>query len=294
MIMDKIFVGIADDQEEIHDILDDFVADKQDIQLIHFYDTGDVISFLENGDYMDMLFLDIAFEGSMSGTEALPDIKKLAADLPVIFFTGNDKENPDVDYMIANKIASDYLEKPISKKVFLNKIKSMSNVTQDISELKAEIENNIKALEDIELEYSSQYQQKSEELNALYLDFENDKEDLERRRREFNNEIDALASEILPEKIKTMIKKTYPNLNFREKVLVELLGKNYDARIFDLLAKVNSNLPLGPGEKVQPFPEFKIPDLYEYRISQKARLFIQKRKNDKMLVYEVDYNHDKH
>lgn len=292
--MNKIFVGVADDQDEIHDILDGFVADRSDIQLIHFYDTGDVISFLENGDYMDMLFLDIAFEGSMSGTEALPDIKNAAADLPVIFFTGNDKENPDVDYMIANKIASDYLEKPISKKVFLNKIKSMSNVTQDISELKAEIESNMKALEDIELEYSSQYQQKSEELNALYLDFENDKEDLERRRREFNKEIDALASEILPEKIKTMIKKTYPNLEFREKVLVELLGKNYDARIFDLLAKVNSNLPLGPGEKVQPFPEFKIPDLYEYRISQKARLFIQKRKNLKMLVYEVDYNHDKH
>ena len=292
--MNKIFVGVADDQDEIHDILDGFVADRSDIQLIHFYDTGDVISFLENGDYMDMLFLDIAFEGSMSGTEALPDIKNAAADLPVIFFTGNDKENPDVDYMIANKIASDYLEKPISKKVFLNKIKSMSNVTQDIGELKAEIENNMKTLEDIELEYSSQYQQKSEELNALYLDFENDKEDLERRRREFNKEIDALASEILPEKIKTMIKKTYPNLEFREKALVELLGKNYDARIFDLLAKVNSNLPLGPGEKVQPFPEFKIPDLYEYRISQKARLFIQKRKNDKMLVYEVDYNHDKH
>ena len=196
--------------------------------------------------------------------------------------------------MISHKMANDYLEKPISKKVFLNKIKSIANVVEDLSGLQREIEDNIRTLENIELEYQKQYQEKSEELNELYVSYENDRELLERKRREFNSEIDALASKALPEKIKTMIKKTYPNLEFREKVLIELLGKNYDSRIFDLLAKVNSNLPLGPGEKVQLFLEFNVPDLYEYRISQKARLFIQKRKNDRMLVYEVDYNHDKH
>lgn len=292
--MRRLLVGVADDQSVIHEILDEYVQNREDIELIHFYDTIDVIDYLENGDFLDMLFLDIAFEGSRSGTEALPDIKEAAPDLPVIFLTGNDKENPDVDYMISHKIAYDYMEKPVSQKVFLNKIRSLSNVVEDLGSLKDEIENNMKALEEIEEEYSKQYMQKSAELNALYSDIALDKENLERRRQELDLEINELASNVLPEKIKDMMRKTYYNLEFRDKVIIELLGKNYDSRIFDLLSKVNNNLPLGPGENVQPFPEFKIPDLYEYRISQKARLFIQRRKNTKMLVYDVDYNHDKH
>lgn len=292
--MRRLLVGVADDQSVIHEILDEYVQNREDIELIHFYDTIDVIDYLENGDFLDMLFLDIAFEGSRSGTEALPDIKEAAPDLPVIFLTGNDKENPDVDYMISHKIAYDYMEKPVSQKVFLNKIRSLSNVVEDLGSLKDEIENNMKALEEIEEEYSKQYMQKSAELNALYSDIALDKENLERRHHELDLEINELASNVLPEKIKDMMRKTYYNLEFRDKVIIELLGKNYDSRIFDLLSKVNNNLPLGPGEKVQPFPEFKIPDLYEYRISQKARLFIQRRKNAKMLVYDVDYNHDKH
>lgn len=292
--MRRLLVGVADDQSVIHEILDEYVQNREDIELVHFYDTIDVIDYLENGDFMDMLFLDIAFEGSRSGTEALPDIKEADPDLPVIFLTGNDKENPDVDYMVRHKIAYDYMEKPVSQKVFLNKIRSLSNVVEDLGSLKDEIENNMKVLEEIEEEYSKQYMQKNAELNALYSDIALDKENLERRRQELDLEINELASNVLPEKIKDMMRKTYYNLEFRDKVIIELLGKNYDSRIFDLLSKINNNMPLGPGEKVQPFPEFKIPDLYEYRISQKARLFIQKRKNAKMLVYDVDYNHDKH
>lgn len=116
--MRRLLVGVADDQSVIHEILDEYVQNREDIELIHFYDTIDVIDYLENGDFLDMLFLDIAFEGSRSGTEALPDIKEAAPDLPVIFLTGNDKENPDVDYMISHKIAYDYMENLYHKRCF--------------------------------------------------------------------------------------------------------------------------------------------------------------------------------
>lgn len=284
MANEKIIVGIADDEQEIHDLFDEFVAGYEYIKLEHFYSTADVEFFLDDDpNGLDMLFLDLVFQGSESGTKGLIPIKECAPDLPVIFLTGHDKSNPEVDYLIETKMAIDYMEKPVSKKFFLNKIRSIKNIFSDIDNLKQDIENNYKDLQNIADEYEQKYQE-------LYLNWNTANKD----REAFNRELDELASKVIPERVRIMFIKTYTNLEFRDKVVVELFGKNYDPRIFDLLGKVNYGEQLGTGAKIQLFPEFGIPNLYEYRISQKARLFIQQRPGQKMLVYDVDYNHDKH
>ncbi len=294
--MEKLLIGVADDDENIHNLLDEFISSKNDIfELEHFYDPGDVIEFLEdNGeDAISMLFLDIDFHGSIRGTEALPEIKEVAPDLPVIFFTGI-SDDKDIEELIKRKLVADYLEKPISKKLFLNKIALTNNYSEDVRLLQKEIKDNEATLVEIELEYKQKYDEELEKFNSEYQALENDKQTFLIKKEQFQERIDKLASNAIPETIKSMFQRTYFNLEFRDSVIVELFGKNYDERIFALLSKVNNNLPLGYGEKVQLFREGAVPDLYEYRISQKARLFIQKRYGKKMLVYDVDYCHDKH
>ena len=79
--MSKILIGIADDnKEEIHDVFDSFIEDKQEsLEIIHFYNTMDLAKYLlTKSTSLDMLFLDVVFKGGRSGLEALPDIKKIS------------------------------------------------------------------------------------------------------------------------------------------------------------------------------------------------------------------------
>ncbi len=286
--MNKLVVGVADDQQAIHDILDNYCADEQTIELIHFYYTGDVEDYLyDKPDSLDMLFLDIVFEGSTSGTDALPSIKELSPSLPVILLTGNDKDNPEVDILIKNKLAVSYLEKPISKKVFLNTINSTKIRRDEVAELKKELDGNEEVLDEIQNEYNQKLEEAYVQMGQREYQLQIDRVSVEDRCAE-------IVARNIPDTIRLMFKRNYNNMEFRDKALIELCGKHFDERIFKLLKILNDNLPIPNGVNKQLFREFGVLNLYEYRISQKARLFIQHRDGLPLYVYDVDYNHDKH
>lgn len=294
--MSRLVVGVADDINDVHEALNTYIGENLcNVELKHFYTVDRLLDYLDdnNNETLDMLFLDIVFEGGMTGIEALPIVKDLAPDLPVIVFTGY-KEYPGVDEMIENKLAIDYIEKPISKREFILKIKSIHNTVTSIIDLKHKLSSNEETLDAIQQEYNQMYNEELEKFNKRNSELAQDEEMLIKMKNEFETYMDKLANSKIPDTIKDLFAKTFSNLEFRAKVLVELFGKNYDDRIFTLLNKVNNNLELGAGVKIQLFSGFGVPCLYEYRISQKARLFIQRRPGLKQLVYEVDYNHDKH
>lgn len=272
--MEKIIVGIADDQERIHKTLEEFVVNEnKTIELVHFFDVQGLLEFLDNRpEFLDMLFLDIVFEGSMSGTDGVPLIKELSPELPIIMLTGNDLNNPMVDEYIREKQINDYMEKPVSKKVFFNKIYSMKNISEDLS-----------VIDELAEEYQLEINKITDELNIMAMKLTKAEETK-----------DVVAGSNISKQIWEVVGKVFPNLEFRNRVLVEILGKNYDSRVIELLKKLNDNIALGNGEKGQLFREFGVEDLYEYRISQKARLFVQRRPSERLLVYEIDYNHNKH
>ena len=294
--MSRLLVGVADDISDVHEAQNTYVGENLcNVELKHFYTVDRLLDYLDdsNNESLDMLFLDIVFEGGMTGIEALPIINDLAPDMPVIVFTGY-KEYPGVDEMIENKLAIDYIEKPISKREFILKIKSVHNTVTSILDLKQKLTSNEEVLDAIQEEYNQMYNEELEKFNKRNNELAQDEEILTKMKNDFEAYMEEIANSKIPNTIKDLFTKTFSNLEFRAKVLVELFGKNYDDRIFTLLNKINNNLELGTGVKIQLFPEFGIPCLYEYRISQKARLFIQRRPGMKQLVYEVDYNHDKH
>lgn len=61
--MEKFIVGLADDMQNIHDMIEKFVNEYDElIQLEHFYFTSEVEDYLyDNPDGIDMLFFGCSF-----------------------------------------------------------------------------------------------------------------------------------------------------------------------------------------------------------------------------------------
>lgn len=126
--MQTFVVGIADDDEKLHNSLKEYLH-KYDssIGIQSFYFTSEVEDFLyETPEGLDILFLDYYFEGSTSGLEALPTIREYAPKLPIVLLTSMDIE---LNYLAAlsKKYNIAYIEKPIGPKQLAIKIENIKN-----------------------------------------------------------------------------------------------------------------------------------------------------------------------
>lgn len=76
--MSRLLVGVADDISDVHEALNTYVGENLcNVELKHFYTVDRLLDYLDdsNNESLDMLFLDIVFEGGMTGIEALPTEK---------------------------------------------------------------------------------------------------------------------------------------------------------------------------------------------------------------------------
>lgn len=286
--MGKFILGIADDEDFIHDMIDKFIAtlntDAVDVE--HFYFTRDVKNFLRDNPYgLDMLLLDVNFENSTSGVEALPTIRKYAPELAICLFTGNDV--PET-LALSEEYNIEFVAKPVKKEEILTKITTIRKNTEKykIMENKLEESNQyIKLIEeDLEL--------LNDDLKRLNLENALEKEKFIEYINQMN--ISLEESKRIPKDVKILMQEVFPNLEFTPYVIAEILGKNFDKNIYKILRPLNDNKDVPAGAKKKLFVEWGIDKLYEYRIPKKSRIFVQEKGGQKPLIYAVDYNHDKH
>lgn len=264
--MEKFIVGLADDMENIHDMIETFIQ-RYDylIQLEHFYFTSEVEDFLyDSPESLDMLFLDVQFVGSTSGIEALPTIREYAPDLPIYLFTGEfiPVENT---MSLCEKYNIELVKKPVEEGEILSKIISVKKNYDNFKKIKENLEEFGQYIDLIEKD--------NERLNLeRAIDQEN-----------FKNYIDKINTRLetnkqIPKDIYTLVQEVFPNLEFTPYVLAEILGKNFDKGVYKILKPLNDNTPLPAGAKKKHFVEWGINNLYEYRLSKKKPYFCTRKK----------------
>lgn len=91
--MTKLKIIIADDEQIIHDALKEALLKRfKEIEFQSFYAIPPLLQFLKlHHDEYDVLFLDNWFEGGLTGKTALPAIRLISPDLPIIFLTGDER-----------------------------------------------------------------------------------------------------------------------------------------------------------------------------------------------------------
>ena len=280
--MEKFVVGLADDMQNIHDMIEKFVNGYDElIQLEHFYFTSEVEDYLyDNPEGIDMLFLDVLFEGSTSGIEALPTIREYAPDLPIYLFTGEDIEVKTVMAM-CEKYNIELVKKPVEEAEILTKIMLV----------KKNYDNYKKVYEKLD-EYSQYIDLIEKDNERLILEKAIEQANVQNTINEINARIEA--NKQIPKSVYTLVQEVFPNLEFAPNVLLEMLGKNFDKGIYKILRPLNDGANLPAGAKKKHFVEWGVNNLYEYRLSLKSRVFVQEVGGQKPLIYAIDYNHDKH
>lgn len=261
--MRKIHMGVADDEEKIHQSFDYFVSSRKEygIEIKHFYSTCDLKDYLYENPYsLDMLFLDVIFVGGESGVEALPKIREYAPVLPITLLTANDDLKLYEDIQPLYRF--DYFEKPISTTSFILHMKSVLQRKEDYEKLTEDIKDY------------------TEYVNYV----EQDKQDLELR-------FEKISDIKIPKSFKDLISMVFPDIDFLPQALLELLGIQIDERVFRVLKSVDWKLPPSQGMRVQRFHAMKKRDVWEYRFSQSGRVLVEYRKNEKPLIILVDFNH---
>ena len=275
--MEKFVVGVADDIQIYHDIVEKFVKRyDESIEVKHFYFTSEVEDFLcEIPDGLDILFLDVIFKGSTSGIEALPDIREYAPDLPIFLFTAEDLDI-DIPTEAAEQYNVELVKKPVEEVEIRTKIIAV----------KKNYDNYKKIYEKLD-EYSQ------------YIDLiEKDNEclSLEKAVEQANvkntiSEINALIEENkqIPKGVYTLVQDVFPNLEFASNVLLELLNKGFDKKLYKFLKALNDKNILSSSVKKELCIAFGIDNLYRYRVSQNYRVYVQEIDGQRPLVYIIDY-----
>lgn len=280
--MEKFVVGLADDMQNIHDMVEKFATGYDElIHLEHFYFTSEVEDFLYDvPDGLDMLFLDVLFEGSTSGIEALPTIREYAPDLPIYLFTGEDISVKTVMSM-CEKYNIELVKKPVEEAEILTKIMLV----------KKNYDNYKKIYEKLD-EYSQYIDLIEKNNERLILEKAIEQANVQNTINEINARIES--NKQIPKSVYTLVQEVFPNLEFAPNVLLEMLGKNFDKGIYKILKPLNDGSTLPAGAKKKHFVEWGVSNLYEYRLSKKSRVFVQEAGGQKPLIYAIDYNHDKH
>jgi DNA-binding NtrC family response regulator len=133
---------VVDDQEEIRDLLAD-ILQRRGSESVMASCAEDALEVIGNGaENFDLVILDYDFGPKMNGLEALPRIKKIRSDLPVIILTGKGSIPIAVEAM---KLGADdfvekdfYLEEHIEAS--LRRIDNLLNLVKTSKELRREAE----------------------------------------------------------------------------------------------------------------------------------------------------------
>ena len=280
--MEKFVVGVADDLQIYHDIIEKYVKRYDEfIEIKHFYFTSEVEDFLyDSPDGLDILFLDIVFKGSTSGIESLPYIREYAPDLPVFLFTAEDLDI-DIPTEAAEQYNVELVKKPVEEVEIRTKVISV----------KKTYDNYKKVYEKLN-EYSQYIDLIEKDNERLILEKAIEQANVQNTINEINARIEA--NKQIPKSVYTLVQEVFPNLEFAPNVLLEMLGKNFDKGIYKILRPLNDGANLPAGAKKKHFVEWGVNNLYEYRLSLKSRVFVQEVGGQKPLIYAIDYNHDKH
>jgi two-component system chemotaxis response regulator CheY len=116
-------IAVVDDSRAIHAFIDE-AFHGTGITLHHFYDGGEIIDALSWGKTdFNLLLLDWEMP-NVSGIEALPKIKALAANLKVVMMTSKNSMSNIVEAI--EKGATDYLMKPFTKEILMGKLAQVS------------------------------------------------------------------------------------------------------------------------------------------------------------------------
>lgn len=107
-------VAICDDQKETAQCLETLLISKSSLfEVDIFYTPRKLLAAINDGAY-DFLFLDIEMPG-MSGIEVAEEIRKIDAQIPLVFLTSYKQYMPEVFSLQT----FDYLLKPITKEKLL-------------------------------------------------------------------------------------------------------------------------------------------------------------------------------
>ena len=163
--MTAFVVGIADDEENIHKSIKQYLQIYDpEIHIEEFYFASEVEDYLyKNSKGLNILFLDQRFEGSTSGIESIPTIREYAPKLPIVLLTGMDIE---FDQLVAlgEKYDVAYIPKPIDTKQLAMKIENVKYQTRKYAELQKSIDLSLKLLAKSNITGLKEYFQK--DLNA--------------------------------------------------------------------------------------------------------------------------------
>ena len=115
-------IAIVDDSRAVHAFLEDLFSGIA--VLDHFYDGKQVIDFFQNQtNNVDLILLDWEMP-IMTGIDSLPKLK-LLTKAPIVMMTS--KNNMSDISLAINNGASDYLMKPFTKEIMIEKVNSILN-----------------------------------------------------------------------------------------------------------------------------------------------------------------------
>jgi DNA-binding NtrC family response regulator len=139
---------VVDDQEEIRDLLKDVLEQRGSDPVMMSYAEDALEMLRKNAENFDLVILDYDFGHRMNGLEALPKIKGIRSDLPVIMLTGKGSVPVAVEAM---KLGADhfvekdfYLEENIEAS--LRRLDNLINLIKTSKELRRETEYYRKSL----------------------------------------------------------------------------------------------------------------------------------------------------
>ena len=263
--MEKIIVGVADDLASIHDMFSRYLAPyNNEIEIKDFYFTSEVYDFLlEKPNGLDMLFLDVLFEGSESGIDALPDFRKKAPNLPITLLTAQDFASEGIDIRnVCKTYKVDVMKKPVEEVEIITRIDNIKSSYDTFQRLQQDLLDYGSFAEALEYETIQEKAQYAEYIETL-------------------NEQIAKQKKI-PDNVSVLIQGVFPNLEFSPSVLMEIMSKNIDKEIYKVLLSLNNGVELKA-------KDYGSNNLFEYKVSNDCKMLVKKNDNQKPTVFAIKH-----
>lgn len=283
---------MADDEEMMHEamhkMLNDVPIEISDI--VDFYSTDELTDYLT--DYPDeenrILLLDHFFHGGTDGLDALPYIRNICPDLPILMLTTHD------DFARFSEAVKKYdigfLHKPVSPVDLPIHLESVIDKMEKMKILQGKVEDLLANLED-----------NNDYLNLIEEDNEKMKQAMEQA------EIDSLAMvklveeqeeamlKYVPMNILETLEAIFPNVTFWKTCLDPILHAPERMKEWKRMSKLlktidwNDDTRLPAGIKIQMYKGAE--NVWEYRFSQAARIFVFRKSGTKPVIMLIDPIH---
>ena len=261
---EKVTVGLADDEEIIHTSVRGVIERRlPQVAVLDFYDTSELKDFLYDEPLgLDLLLLDVHFEGGESGIEALPKIREYSPGLPVTLLTG--ERDPET-LALAYPYRIEYLPKPVDENTFvihMGATLARKSEEKEIVEIRRRLEDQTQYARLVEEEY-----------------------------QRLDEKLAEVSDRVVPPELATILKRIFVDVDFGPKALVDLVKAGLDERIIRVLRSIDWKEKPTPSMHVQPFKSRKNENIWEYRFSKTGRLFVQFVPGGKPLIDSVDFKH---